>query len=93
MSHKLKFHYGTDTALCGVGFLYSKIYLIDLEKLVTCKRCKAKLKKSESQECDFDYSDIDEYDEISGDEQLCSVWCKTHRKYEQTWVDRGITGN
>lgn len=27
-------------------------------------------------------SEIDDFDEINGDTQLCWVWCNTHRKYE-----------
>jgi hypothetical protein len=31
---------------------------------------------------ELDYSDIDDYDEISGDEQLTFIWCNTHKQYE-----------
>lgn len=31
-------------------------------------------------------SDVDERDERSGDEQLCLVWCNTHRSYEWHWI-------
>lgn len=30
----------------------------------------------------LDPADIDEYDEINGDEQCVSVWCKKCKKYE-----------
>lgn len=36
----------------------------------------------------LDLSEIDELDEISGDEQLALVWCDTHRKYEWHWLPR-----
>jgi hypothetical protein len=36
-----------------------------------------------------DPSDIDEGDEIDGDQQLCLVWCDTHQVYEWHWIDRG----
>lgn len=44
---------------------------------------------------DLDESDIDEADElgeISGDdqEQLCSVWCRKHKKYEWHTILRPI---
>lgn len=35
---------------------------------------------------DLDYAEIDDLDEISGDEQLALIWCNTHRKYEWQWV-------
>ncbi|WP_257786809.1 hypothetical protein [Tardibacter chloracetimidivorans] len=38
----------------------------------------------------LDYSEIDELDEISGDEQLVLVWCETHRQFEWHWVDRSL---
>jgi hypothetical protein len=38
--------------------------------------------------CDLDYDLIDGLDEISGDEQLALIWCRTHRRYEWHWVDR-----
>ena len=37
-----------------------------------------------NEEHELDYDDIDELDEISGDEQL--VWCNTHEDYEWQWV-------
>lgn len=33
-------------------------------------------------EHDIDTTQIDEKDEISGDERLCLVWCNTHEKWE-----------
>jgi hypothetical protein len=36
---------------------------------------------------DLDYAEIDDLDEISGDEQLALIWCGTHQKYE--WHYRG----
>lgn len=32
--------------------------------------------------------EIDELDEISGDQQLAYVWCVTCRKYESRWLPR-----
>ena len=37
-------------------------------------------------EHDLDYSEIDELDEISGDEQQALIWCDTHRKFEWHWA-------
>lgn len=34
----------------------------------------------------LDYSDIDDYDEISGEEQLTLIWCNTHKQYEWHWL-------
>ena len=34
----------------------------------------------------IDYADIDEKDEISGDEQLCLIWCWTCKGYEWHWI-------
>lgn len=36
----------------------------------------------------LDLSEIDEVDEISGDEQLCRVWCDAHQDYEWHWLER-----
>lgn len=36
----------------------------------------------------LDTSQVDQLDEISGDEQLALVWCETHRKWEWHWIDR-----
>lgn len=36
----------------------------------------------------LDPSEIDELDEISGDEQLSLVWCETHQAYEWHWLER-----
>lgn len=41
---------------------------------------------------DLDYSEIDELDEIDGDEQLALIWCNTHRKYEWHSIDRDLIG-
>jgi hypothetical protein len=30
--------------------------------------------------------EIDELDEISGDEQLALIWCDHHRRYSWLWV-------
>ena len=35
---------------------------------------------------DLDRSIIDDRDEISGDEQCCLVWCKSHRRFEWHWL-------
>lgn len=37
---------------------------------------------------DLDFTEIDELDEISGDEQLALIWCDTHGTWEWHWVDR-----
>lgn len=36
----------------------------------------------------LDLGEIDELDEISGDEQLSRVWCETHKTYEWHWLPR-----
>lgn len=36
---------------------------------------------------DLDLNEVDEMDEISGDEQLKSVWCRTCRAYEWHWIE------
>lgn len=36
----------------------------------------------------LDTSQVDQLDEISGDEQLALVWCETHRKWEWHWCER-----
>ena len=41
-------------------------------------------------EHDLDFAEIDEKDEISGDEQYVLIWCNTHQKYEWHWVDRDL---
>jgi hypothetical protein len=38
------------------------------------------------EEHDLDASQIDDRDEISGDEQQMLVWCNTHRKWEWHWL-------
>lgn len=40
----------------------------------------------EKQKCRYDFDSIDEVDEVSGDEQLVSIYCFTHRKMEWRWV-------
>jgi hypothetical protein len=37
-------------------------------------------------EHELDYSEIDELDEISGDEQYVYIWCVTHQTHEWHWV-------
>jgi hypothetical protein len=39
---------------------------------------------------DLDCSEIDELDEISGDEQQALVWCRTHRRWEWHWIPRDL---
>ena len=48
------------------------------DKLLTADRNGVKHK--------LDPSEIDDLDEISGDEQLCLVWCETHKTYEWHWL-------
>lgn len=36
----------------------------------------------------LDPTQVDQLDEISGDEQLALVWCETHREWEWHWLDR-----
>jgi hypothetical protein len=38
---------------------------------------------------DLDFSEIDDLDEISGDQQLAFVWCDRHRVHEWHWIDVG----
>jgi hypothetical protein len=42
--------------------------------------------------CDLDPAHIDALDEISGYEQLCLIFCNTHRAWEWKWVDRRWAG-
>jgi hypothetical protein len=44
------------------------------------------------QKCNLDFDHVDSLDEISGDEQLALVWCRTHKKYEWKWCDREVIG-
>ncbi len=37
---------------------------------------------------EIDPLNVDETDEIDGDEQLKLVWCETHHRYEWHWVAR-----
>jgi hypothetical protein len=39
---------------------------------------------------DLDYSEIDDLDEISGDEQLALTWCCTHKQWEWHWTPRWL---
>lgn len=41
----------------------------------------------------LDTSQVDQLDEISGDEQLALVWCETHRTWEWHWIERTELGN
>ncbi|AWM24957.1 hypothetical protein [Sinorhizobium fredii] len=41
----------------------------------------------------LDTTQVDQLDEISGDEQQALVWCETHRKWEWHWLDRPELGN
>jgi len=43
---------------------------------------------SGEREHDIDPTDIDDLDEISGDEQQALVWCNTHERYEWHWIER-----
>lgn len=47
-----------------------------------------KTTKGSSPRHDIDTSQIDDLDEISGDQQQALVWCRTHRKFEWHWIDR-----
>jgi len=38
----------------------------------------------------LDYGQIDELDEISGDEQLVLIWCDSHQAWEWHWIDRNL---
>lgn len=40
----------------------------------------------------LDPSEVDEKDEISGDEQLMLVWCETCKKYEWHWMEIDSAG-
>lgn len=37
-------------------------------------------------------SQVDQLDEISGDEQYALVWCETHRNWEWHWIERSELG-
>ena len=37
---------------------------------------------------DLDHGEIDELDEIDGDQQLALIWCITHQRFEWHWIDR-----
>ncbi|MBY3255563.1 MULTISPECIES: hypothetical protein [Rhizobium] len=39
-----------------------------------------------------DPSQVDQLDEISGDEQHALVWCETHRAWEWHWIERSELG-
>lgn len=39
---------------------------------------------------EIDPSQVDELDEISGDEQSALVWCETHKTWEWHWIDRDM---
>ncbi|ASP84359.1 hypothetical protein CDO26_06940 [Sinorhizobium meliloti] len=41
----------------------------------------------------LDPSQVDELDEISGDEQQALVWCESHKSWEWHWIDRTELGN
>lgn len=41
---------------------------------------------------DLDPGQVDELDEISGDQQLVLIWCNSHRAFEWHWVDRSWIG-
>ena len=45
-------------------------------------------RSQETTKHDLDYDQIDELDEISGDQQLTHIWCRTHQKFEWHWIDR-----
>lgn len=38
----------------------------------------------------LDLAEIDDLDEVSGDEQLVLVWCDTHRTHEWHSIDRSL---
>jgi hypothetical protein len=40
----------------------------------------------------LDYGEIDEVDEISGDEQLVLIWCRAHHTYEWHWIEMPMEG-
>lgn len=39
---------------------------------------------------EVDPSQVDQLDEISGDEQQALVWCDTHKDWEWHWIDRDM---
>ncbi len=39
---------------------------------------------------DVDFSRVDAFGDIAGDEQLCLVWCASCQAYEWTWLDREL---
>jgi hypothetical protein len=38
---------------------------------------------------ELDYDNIDDLDEIDGDEQLALIYCDSHRAWEWHYIDRG----
>jgi hypothetical protein len=46
------------------------------------------MKKQPDDIHDLDLGNIDELDEISGDEQLALIWCDIHQQYEWHWIER-----
>lgn len=41
---------------------------------------------------DIDPAQVDQLDEISGDERLALAWCETHKEFEWHWVEHGMLG-
>ena len=39
---------------------------------------------------EVDPSQVDQLDEIDGDEQQAMVWCETHEAWEWHWIDRDM---
>lgn len=39
---------------------------------------------------EIDPDQVDDLDEISGDEQLALVWCETHKVWEWHWIERDL---
>jgi len=58
------------------------------EKRRSMKKLKEKCPEEETH--DLDYCEIDDLDEISGDQQLAFIWCNTHEQYEWHWIDRYV---
>ncbi|OGZ58842.1 MAG: hypothetical protein A2728_00195 [Candidatus Spechtbacteria bacterium RIFCSPHIGHO2_01_FULL_38_11] len=50
------------------------------------KDIKNKVKKFDGMLHDLDFNNIDEKDEISGDDQLCLIMCHKHGVWEWQWL-------
>jgi hypothetical protein len=47
---------------------------------------KKDIERNCSTACDLDYSNIDDWDERSGDDQLALIWCDDHGRWAWVWL-------